>query len=116
MHTPEDREGLAEIRRKSVDTDLVYTLFTSGSTGMPKGVAVTHRNVMAYAEWVKTTFDINEETIFGSQTPFYFSMSVLDIYTTLAARRRCFRSLPKTAFLCLLRCASGIYEHSPVDQ
>lgn len=52
---------------------------------MPKGVAVTHRNVMAYAEWVKTTFDINEETIFGSQTPFYFSMSVLDIYTTLAA-------------------------------
>lgn len=97
MYVPEDREGLAKIRRKAVDTDLVYTLFTSGSTGMPKGVAVSHRNVMAYAEWVKTTFDINEATVFGSQTPFYFSMSVLDIYTTLAAGAE-LQILPKQLF------------------
>ena len=47
MYVPEYRAGLAKIRRKAVDTDLVYTLFTSGSTGMPMGVAVSHRTVMA---------------------------------------------------------------------
>ena len=97
MYVPEDREGLAKIRRKAVDTDLVYTLFTSGSTGMPKGVAVSHRNVMAYAEWVKTTFDINEATVFGSQTPFYFSMSVTDIYATIRTGAQ-LHVIPKSYF------------------
>ena len=67
---------------------------------------------MAYAEWVKTTFDINEETIFGSQTPFYFSMSVLDIYTTLAAGAEL--QICRNGF-CLSGAASGIYEQ-PEDQ
>lgn len=93
----EDKKSLTEVRRRSVDTDLIYTLFTSGSTGMPKGVAITHRNVMAYAQWVKETFDINEQTVFGSQTPFYFSMSVLDIYTTLVAGAE-LQILPKQLF------------------
>lgn len=95
--TPEDKEALADVRRKAIDTDLAYTLFTSGSTGMPKGVAVSHRSVIAYAEWVKETFDINEKTVFGSQTPFYFSMSVLDIYTSLAAGAE-LQILPKQLF------------------
>lgn len=66
-----------------IDTDPLYVLFTSGSTGIPKGVIVCHRSVIDYADWVVKTFELNENTTFGNQTPFYFSMSVLDIFATI---------------------------------
>lgn len=74
---------LDNIRAKAIDTDPLYALFTSGSTGVPKGAVVCHRSVIAYANWVTETFDITEKTVFGNQTPFYFSMSVLDVFSTL---------------------------------
>ncbi len=52
---------------------------------MPKGALLSHRNVIAYSEWAVKTFNINEDTVFGNQTPFYFSMSVTDVYSTLRA-------------------------------
>ena len=110
MYVPEDREGLAKIRRKAVDTDLVYTLFTSGSTGMPKGVAVSHRNVMAYAEWVKTTFDINEATVFGSQTPFLFQYVGAGYLYNSGSRRR--TSDSAEAIICFSGASVGVYEQS----
>jgi amino acid adenylation domain-containing protein len=81
--TTEDEMFLRSIRERMIDTDPLYCLFTSGSTGKPKGTIINHRNVMSYAEWVTETFGINENTVFGNQTPFYFSMSVLDIYSTI---------------------------------
>lgn len=76
-------EVLSTIRRRCTDTDPVYVLYTSGSTGVPKGSVIPHRSVIEYAEWISEEFDINQDTVFGSQTPFYFSMSVLDIFTTI---------------------------------
>lgn len=78
-----DEEKLNEARNKMIDTDPLYILFTSGSTGVPKGVVVCHRSVIDYAHWVTKTFNIDEKTVFGNQTPFYFSMSVLDIFSTI---------------------------------
>ena len=78
-------EGLNEIRSAQIDTDALYILYTSGSTGMPKGTVINHRNVLAYSKWAVDEFNIDESTVFGNQTPFYFSMSVTDIYSTLRA-------------------------------
>lgn len=68
---------------KIIDTDLLYVLFTSGSTGMPKGVCITHRGVIDYTDWVTETFAITSEDTFGNQAPFYFDNSILDIYSTM---------------------------------
>ncbi len=80
-----DEGLLCSIRDAQIDTDPLYALYTSGSTGMPKGALLTHKNVLAYSEWAVKTFDFDENTVFGNQTPFYFSMSVTDIYSTLRA-------------------------------
>lgn len=84
-------------RNNIIDTDVLYILFTSGSTGDPKGVIISHRNVITYMEWSKEAFKFDEKTVFGSQTPFYFSMSVLDIFQTI--RSACtFVIIPKKLF------------------
>lgn len=85
VHTAIDEAALLSIRTKSIDTDPVYALFTSGSTGIPKGVICCHRSVIDYADWLTETFRFDDRTVFGSQTPFYFSMSVLDIYATICS-------------------------------
>ena len=78
-----DEQALQAIAKAMIDTDPLYCLFTSGSTGVPKGTVITHRNVLTYVDWVRDTFGIDETTVFGSQTPFYFSMSITDLFTTL---------------------------------
>ena len=74
---------LSETRSKIIDTDVLYVLFTSGSTGIPKGVTIGHKALIAYTEWVSKEFAVSEHEVLGNQTPFYFSMSVLDIYQTI---------------------------------
>lgn len=74
---------LTTVLAAKIDTDPAYILFTSGSTGVPKGTVVSHRAVISYIESVVTAFKLDSTIIFGSQTPFYFSMSVLDIFVTI---------------------------------
>ncbi len=76
-------ELLEKIINQIIDTDPMYVQFTSGSTGMPKGIIICHRSVITYATSIKETFGFDENTKFGSEAPFYFSLSTLDTYTTM---------------------------------
>ncbi len=78
-----NEDKLATIRRNIIDTDPVYATFTSGSTGIPKGVITNHRSVIDLIEDLVDTFKFSEESVFGNQNPFYFDASIKDIYCTL---------------------------------
>ena len=97
MEETEKTELLKTTREKIIDTNPMYILFTSGSTGVPKGTVVSHRAVITYSNWVVDTFDISNETIFGSQIPFYFSMSITDVFSTIITGAT-FYIIPKMYF------------------
>jgi len=63
--------------------DLAYILYTSGSTGIPKGVMLTHRNAMSYVDWCSEVFVPSENDRFSSHAPFHFDLSILDIYVPI---------------------------------
>jgi len=83
LHSSINHRILSDIRREQIDTDILYVLFTSGSTGKPKGTVINHRNVLSYSKWYCDRFTINDNTVSANQTPFYFSMSVSDIYSVV---------------------------------
>ncbi len=76
-------DALAKIRENFLDIDPLYCNFTSGSTGIPKGVLVSHRSVIDFMEYFPSLFHITEEDMIGNQAPFDFDVSVKDIYSTL---------------------------------
>lgn len=65
------------------DLDIAYIMYTSGSTGAPKGVAVTHRGVIDYINWAVNTFPIGENDIIGMQSAFHFDNSVFDMFVPM---------------------------------
>lgn len=79
----ENQSVLEKIRTNAADTDPLYVNFTSGSTGIPKGVVVSHRSVIDFMEYFPELFDITENDVIGNQAPFDFDVSVKDIYSTV---------------------------------
>lgn len=78
-----DDAALQDIRNKAIDTDPIYIVFTSGSTGVPKGVAACHRSVLDYIEQLSEVLGFDENTVFGNQTPLYFDACLKELYPTL---------------------------------
>lgn len=74
---------LQEIRDNSYDMDPIYVLFTSGSTGVPKGVVGHHRGVIDYIESLSDVLGFGEDTVFGNQTPLYLDACMKEMYPTM---------------------------------
>lgn len=78
-----DATLIEERVHRVIDTDPIYIMYTSGSTGEPKGVTISHRGVIDYAKWVVEVFSFDEDTIMANQAPFYFDNSIFEIYGCL---------------------------------
>ncbi len=65
--------------------DCAHILFTSGSTGMPKGVMITHANVLSFVEWANAYFGISRDDRTSGHSPFHFDLSTFDLFGTFAA-------------------------------
>lgn len=78
-----DEKGLQQVRETALDTDPLYVLFTSGSTGVPKGVVGYHRAVIDYIESLSDVLQFDENTIFGNQTPLYLDACMKEVYPTM---------------------------------
>jgi D-alanine--poly(phosphoribitol) ligase subunit 1 len=60
-----------------------YIMFTSGSTGFPKGAVMTHANVLNLIQWSRQTYTIEQDDVLTNVNPLYFDNSVFDFYAAL---------------------------------
>ena len=59
----------------SIDTDILHVLNTSGSTGVPKGVTISHRSIIDYIDWIVNEYKYDHNLIIGNQSPLNFDIS-----------------------------------------
>ncbi|TKX30216.1 amino acid adenylation protein [Campylobacter sp. MIT 12-5580] len=105
-----NENALIKAKEKHIDTNLLYVFFTSGSTGLPKGVSIAHKSVIDYTFWVCETFKLDEHEILANQAPFYFDNSILDIFSSIKAGA-CVHILENSLFAFPAKVLSYLEQH-----
>ena len=102
-----DDERLTVIRRQASIYDPMSILYTSGSTGIPKGSIQPH---FSYIHWLEATiamYGFTENVVFGNQSPFFYANSILDIFPPVALGAKTYLlpsgvlTFPKKMIACL---------------
>jgi amino acid adenylation domain-containing protein len=70
---------------RNTPQDAAHILFTSGSTGSPKGVVITHANVIEFVEWARRYFGMTSSDRLSSHSPLHFDLSTFDVFGAFAA-------------------------------
>lgn len=97
-----DDGALAAIRRRQIDTDPAYIVFTSGSTGVPKGVTACHRSVIDYANALCPVIGASEDSRFAMQVPLYVDACMKEILSVIKCGSTAFL-MPQSLFMSPLR-------------
>ena len=105
-----DDAVLADIRDKQLDIDPIYIVFTSGSTGVPKGVVACHRSVIDYVEHLCEVLKFDENSVFGNQTPLYFDAYLKEVIPTLKYGAKTVL-IPKQLFMFPIKLVEFLNEH-----
>jgi amino acid adenylation domain-containing protein len=71
--------------RRGEPDEIAHILFTSGSTGIPKGVMITHHNVTTFVDWAVGYFGTSEGDRVSGHPPLHFDLSTFDLYATFSA-------------------------------
>jgi amino acid adenylation domain-containing protein len=72
------------VESRNASSDLAQILFTSGSTGAPKGVMITHGNVIQFVEWATRHFGMGPQDRVSGHSPLHFDLSTFDVYGAFA--------------------------------
>ena len=105
-----DNAILADIRDRQLDIDPIYIVFTSGSTGVPKGVVACHRSVIDYVEHLCDVLKFDENSVFGNQTPLYFDAYLKEVIPTLKYGAKTVL-IPKQLFMFPIKLVEFLNEH-----
>ncbi|MDR0886919.1 MAG: D-alanine--poly(phosphoribitol) ligase subunit DltA [Clostridiales Family XIII bacterium] len=78
-----DNDMVTQPRCPVTGDENFYIIFTSGTTGQPKGVQISHNNLLSFTDWIKDDFGIDSGKRFLLQAPFSFDLSVMSLYPAL---------------------------------
>ena len=92
-----DDELVAERESSVTEASPLYMIFTSGSSGKPKGVLTTHRALICYLEGLNEVIGLGEDDVLGNQAPFDYIAAIRDIYLPLMTGARTV-IIPKNEF------------------